>query len=168
MLDRTSIGTVAPRLAQLVRMLASPIDGEALSAARALGRALAGAKLDFHDLASLIEDAAVPFAYAPRPSSRPAPSPTEWPSPASKPKPEPKPKSEPNPWPTWGTLRHSQVVAWLYAIDTGPHSIEKNTRPVWDELMRQIICRPHELLTRKQINLFNRLVRSTWEKGVRT
>lgn len=63
-------------------------------------------------------------------------------------------------------LRHSQVVAWLYAINDGPHAIEKSTRPAWDDLMRQIIVRPHEMVSRKQINLFNRLLRSTWEKGV--
>lgn len=46
---------VAPRIAALVRMLASPVDGEALSAARAIGRTLVGAGVDFHALAEVIE-----------------------------------------------------------------------------------------------------------------
>ena len=162
MLDRTSIGTVAPRLAQLIRMLASPVDGEALNAARAIGRTLGGVGLDFHDLAHLVEDEAVPFAYAPRPSSRPAAKPTEWPSP-----PPEKPKPEPNPWPTWGALRHSEHVAWLLAIEKSGHSFEGATRAEFDYLRVLVIVRPHEMPTRKHINLFNRLVRSAWEKGSR-
>ncbi|HEX9322907.1 MAG TPA: hypothetical protein VF913_12410 [Xanthobacteraceae bacterium] len=42
---------VADRVGTLVRLLGSPNDGEALGAARALGRVLEGAHLDFHDLA---------------------------------------------------------------------------------------------------------------------
>ena len=62
--------TVAPRIAALVRMLASPADGEALNAARALGRTLSSAGLDFHPLASLVEHPIVSPPTPPYQSAR--------------------------------------------------------------------------------------------------
>jgi hypothetical protein len=50
-----ALAVVAPRLGQLVRLLASDRDGEVLSAARALGRTLKGIGEDFHTLAAAIE-----------------------------------------------------------------------------------------------------------------
>ena len=44
-----------PALAKLIRLLASDVDGEALAAVRALGRALKASGCDFHDLASIVE-----------------------------------------------------------------------------------------------------------------
>ena len=46
---------VVPRLGALLRMLGSPVDGEALGAARAIGRTLNGAGVDFHTLADVVE-----------------------------------------------------------------------------------------------------------------
>lgn len=46
--------TVSERTRQLVRMLASPVDGEALAACRALGRQLQREKLSFNDMADLL------------------------------------------------------------------------------------------------------------------
>ena len=160
----TSLNEIAPRLGQLIRMLSSDQDGEALNAARAIGRTLVGAQLDFHALAEFVESAPAPYSYRPTSSSyRPA----DRQSTASKPAQQaPKPKA-PNPWPTWGTLKRSQQIAWIDAIQDGPHSIDKNTRPEWDALRRKVVCAPHELLTRREINLCNRLIRSSWEKGVR-
>jgi hypothetical protein len=42
-------------LAKFIRLLASDVDGEALAAVRALGRALRASGYDFHDLAQIIE-----------------------------------------------------------------------------------------------------------------
>ena len=50
-----AFASIAPRLGALIRVLASPQDGEALGAARAIGRVLTSAGLDFHDLAARIE-----------------------------------------------------------------------------------------------------------------
>jgi hypothetical protein len=47
--------TARPALAKLLRLLRSPVDGEALGAARALGRTLKANGCDFHDLANIIE-----------------------------------------------------------------------------------------------------------------
>jgi hypothetical protein len=47
--------TARPALAKLLRLLGLPIDGEALGAARALGRTLKANGCDFHDLAGIVE-----------------------------------------------------------------------------------------------------------------
>ncbi|RYC29640.1 hypothetical protein D3273_22780 [Lichenibacterium minor] len=44
-----------PRIGALLRMMASPVDGEALNATRALGRTLQGAGVDWHALADAVE-----------------------------------------------------------------------------------------------------------------
>ena len=51
----TALAPIAPKLGKLVRLLASDRDGEALAAARMIGRTLAGANLSFHDLAAVVE-----------------------------------------------------------------------------------------------------------------
>lgn len=51
----SALAPVFPKLRPLVRMLGSPIDGEALNAARAIGRVLQSAGSDFHDLARALE-----------------------------------------------------------------------------------------------------------------
>ncbi len=50
----------APRVAQLIRVLSTSADGEALGACRALGRVLASAGSDFHELAAIVEAQAAP------------------------------------------------------------------------------------------------------------
>jgi hypothetical protein len=52
---------ILPRVGSLLRMLASPADGEALNAARALGRALGGVGLDLNDLAEVVEHPPTPM-----------------------------------------------------------------------------------------------------------
>ena len=51
---------VALRVGPLIRLLGSSQDGEALGACRALGRVLANAGADFHELAASIEAQAAP------------------------------------------------------------------------------------------------------------
>jgi hypothetical protein len=58
----------APKLRKLLLMLSSNQDGEVISAARAIGRALQSANADWHDLAGRLLD--------PRPS--PPPPPLGW------------------------------------------------------------------------------------------
>jgi hypothetical protein len=48
-----TLAAIAPRVAQLIRLLASDRDGEALAACRALGRTLASVGQDFHSLAAV-------------------------------------------------------------------------------------------------------------------
>jgi hypothetical protein len=47
--------TLAPKVASLLRLLGSPVDGEALAAARALDRTLKGVGRDLHALAAIVE-----------------------------------------------------------------------------------------------------------------
>jgi hypothetical protein len=47
---------VAAKIGKMIRLLASDIDGEVLSAVAALQRALAGAGADLHELAAMIEN----------------------------------------------------------------------------------------------------------------
>lgn len=59
--------TVRAKLAPLIRLLSSPVDGERLAAVGGLGRILRGAGLTFHELAHAIErpqEAAAPRAQA--------------------------------------------------------------------------------------------------------
>jgi hypothetical protein len=56
----SALAAVAPRVGQLIRLLGSSQDGEALGACRALGRVLASAGADFHELAASIEAQAAP------------------------------------------------------------------------------------------------------------
>ena len=51
---------ILPRVAGLLRLLGSDVDGEALGAARALRRTLGGVGLDLHALAAVVEHAAEP------------------------------------------------------------------------------------------------------------
>lgn len=53
--------SVLPRLGSLLRLLGSDVDGEALGAARALRRTLAGIGLDLHALADAVERPAAPL-----------------------------------------------------------------------------------------------------------
>ena len=50
----TALVTIAPRLAQLIPLLASDKDGEVVATARAIGRTLKQAGSDFHDLAATL------------------------------------------------------------------------------------------------------------------
>jgi hypothetical protein len=59
----SALAAVAPRVGQLIRLLGSSQDGEALGACRALGRVLDGAGADFHELAASIEALAAPSVH---------------------------------------------------------------------------------------------------------
>lgn len=50
----------ADKLAKLIPLLASDHDGEVVSAARAIGRALKAANCDFHDIVKALSTAATP------------------------------------------------------------------------------------------------------------
>lgn len=50
-----TLAAIAPKLGKLIRLLASDRDGEALAAARGIGRTLEAAGLDFHALADVID-----------------------------------------------------------------------------------------------------------------
>lgn len=57
-----------PIISKLIPLLGSPVDGEALGAARAIERSLAAQKLDWHDLVQVLEHKSLKVAL-------PAPAP---------------------------------------------------------------------------------------------
>jgi hypothetical protein len=67
----SDLASVAPRIGQLVRLLASDRDGEVVAAARALARTLKSVGADFHTLADLVERPSLGALElpAPRPES---------------------------------------------------------------------------------------------------
>ena len=68
---------VPPKVCNIIPMLGSPLDGEALGACRAVGRVLDQAGLDFHALAASINTSPTgeadpsPFGFGPVPPYRP-------------------------------------------------------------------------------------------------
>ena len=76
-----ALAPVASKLSPLVRMLGSPIDGEALAACRAIGRTLNTAGCDWHDLALVVERAGLPVVVDvnhPHQEAPPAPELSPW------------------------------------------------------------------------------------------
>jgi hypothetical protein len=73
----SELAIIAPRLTKLIPLLSSDHDGEVIATARAIGRTLQGAGLDFH---SLVEALSIHKpTYAPPPARKepaPAPQPT--------------------------------------------------------------------------------------------
>ena len=65
--------TILPRVGALLRLLGSDQDGEALGAARALGRTLSASGLDLHALADVVENPPAPMVFyrQPEPARRP-------------------------------------------------------------------------------------------------
>jgi hypothetical protein len=64
------LAAVAPRIGQLIRLLASDKDGEVVATARALARTLKSVGADFHELANLVERPSPALELsAPRPES---------------------------------------------------------------------------------------------------
>ena len=151
-----ALSTVAPKLAKLIPMLSSNHAGEVLATAAAITRTLKSAGLDWHDLARQVE--AHPISYG-RQWEPPRPAPAAEPKPAS-----PKWKA---PWPTFSSLRQRQRLAWLHEIEARSHCMEPKAKAAFFALNRKMITQPHEVLTRKETNLFNRLVKLFWVMEVR-
>lgn len=69
----TALAPVAPRLGHLVRLLGSDKGGEVIATASAIGRTLHSVGADWHDLAEVVERAALPVVLEqPKPEAAPA------------------------------------------------------------------------------------------------
>ena len=71
----TAIEPIADKLSKLIPLLGSPVDGEALSAVRAIDRTLKSAGSDWHDLASALNSRPGATKTAPTPKPKPPPPP---------------------------------------------------------------------------------------------
>lgn len=75
----TGLGTAAPRLAKLIPMLGTDRDGELVGTVHAIRRTLKSAGCDLHDLAEVVERAALPVVVEqPRQEGSPAPELKPW------------------------------------------------------------------------------------------
>ena len=161
-----SFALIADRPGKLIPMLSSDQGGEVIAAAAAIGRALKGAGLDWHDLAR--RAAAPTFAdmmqVRVRPATKPSAAP-EPPKPAEPPTP-PKPKREPSPWPTWATLSRFQRLAWMDVIKADASLMTAREAEAFNRFYRAHYTL-QEGWSRQDTNLFNRSVRTLWERGWR-
>ena len=175
---------IADRLGKLIPRLASDHDGEVVATVSAIGRTLQGAGLDWHDLSERVTAPKLADVMPMRrPQPQPEPEPWSSPGPSStgpvKPpgcsdhdweramrraRGEQRPKKEPPPWPTWGTLSHFGKLACMDAIlrdgDLSPTDL-KAFRAFHGPYYR------NQEWSRKDVNTFNRHIRTMWERGWR-
>ena len=165
MTSTKTFASIADRLGKLIPLLSSDQGGEVIAAATAIGRTLTGVGLDWHDLAQRVAEPSITdfvadVFKAKQPTPPPTPEPTRAPPTPSK------PKREPSPWPTWATLSRFQRLAWMDVIKTEADLMSAKEVEAFARFYRA-----HYTLSdgwsRKDINLFNRGVRSLWERGWR-
>ena len=126
---------LAPKLDKLLPLLASDKDGEVVAAARAVGRTLAAAGLDFHDLAAAV--------------AAPAVSSGRWP-----------PTDEIRH--RWADIPRNERTAWLTAMQRSGVLSPWEENFV-DSILAQQLYRPWAELSLKQRTILDRLVRKMTE-----
>ena len=149
---------ILPRLGQLIRMLGSDQDGEALNAARAIARTLESEGKTFHELAVLVESGSnLDFAPPPRTEGRHG---------ARTPTPPPPPyyRSRPN----WEDLREFQKRDWLTVFLT-----KLRLSPEQAALMTDYRVKAnaedlmHWFPSEKQLRVAKQLLKLAWKTGAR-
>ena len=170
----TAFAPILDRLSKLLPRLASDQHGEVMATAAAIGRTLAAAKLDWHDLtarltAENLDDmiaAAARKPWPPEPAPDPKPAPPSW-SPEREPESQAaqKPKKEPSPWPTWSMLSHFSRLAVFDELKKGNQFTAEQAEAFakFHKVYYREQCGAH----RKAINLFNRGCRDLYERGFR-
>jgi len=139
-MSRAVLAPIAPRVGQLVRMLSTDRDGEALAAVRALGRILAGVGLTFHELADLIErepPERIVYLAGPR---------------------EP---LEPEAAPTWANLAPAERTAWLTLL-SGSDCL----KPFEANFIASVTRQVHGP-TPKQAVILSQIIGKAWSHGWR-
>ena len=157
---------VTDRIAKLIPRLASNHDGEVIATVAAIRRTLDGAGLDLHDLAECIGMVGIPMPHIVDPPVR-TPyarerTPDEWAEANEKMR-----EAEAAKWAKvtpWRRLSHFGRIEQLDRVAKAPLAflIPKDNRDAFDALRAKIVQRPQEIVTRKEINLFNKLVRALW------
>ena len=165
MISTTTFAPIADRLGKLIPRLASEHEGEVIATVAAIGRTLTGAGCDWHDLAQRVAEPSITdFVADVFKAKQPTPPPT--PEPSRAPPTPSKPKREPSPWPTWATLSRFQRLAWMDVIKAEADLMNAKETEAFSRFYQA-----HYTLqsgwSRQDINLFNRSVRSLWERGWR-
>ena len=162
--------TTADRLAKIIPRLASTHDGEVIAVVGAIRRTLDSAGFDLHDLAEHVA-AMVAFAAAPVRAEPRAPytsehqrTPAEWAEANRKMREAEEARAKRSPWPTFRQLNHFARVEMLDRVAKSSLSflMTKPNRDAFDALRVKIVQRPQEIVTRKEVNLFNRLMSALW------
>ncbi|MGI3902498.1 MAG: hypothetical protein ACRYGP_16785 [Janthinobacterium lividum] len=141
---------ILPRLGQLIRLLDSDQDGEALAAARAIGRALKADGATFHDLAEAVEA-----------GQSPAPSKSYYHSDWQPPEPTHKAP------PTWNELRGFERRNWLTAFVRKLDVPDETEMAELVQFRSQCVVDLMTCPTIRQLELFTRLMEQAWNVGVR-
>lgn len=144
-----------PKAMTFVRLLGSDQDGEALNAARALGRMLRRNGKDFHDLADLLTINGHPV---PTPVWEPPP---EWDWQDVEPE---KPAEPPGP-PDVKKMTRSDQLAWL-RLCIEKLSLERQDEFVVPDMASRLAGWSYHL-NREQLKVLNRVVRRAWRLGLR-
>ncbi|WP_237482647.1 hypothetical protein [Lichenibacterium dinghuense] len=150
---------IADRLSKLIPRLASDQAGEVVATAAAIGRTLAGAGLDWHDLAARLTGQTLTDLLAKADARPTSPSPPPQ-------RPAPPPKPEPSPWPTFGTTSHARRKLWLAAIAKDAEIMATVESDIFAAFRGRMADAP-DAVTTDDTRLFNRLARAAWTKGLR-
>ena len=146
-----------PKVQQLIRLMASDQDGEALGAVRAMARLLKSKGNDFHDLAGAIS--AMPA------QERAIDSPFAWDAAGYEPDYyEPTPRGA---CPTWSSLRGFERKDWASVVVKKFETRAADDRQAMIKLRFKIINAPDRALTHQEQRLFDRMVRLAWTAGLR-
>lgn len=158
---------IAEKLGKLIPRLASNHDGEITATVAAIGRTLATARLDWHDLAQRVAQPSfddVMATSAPSHQVRPTWQP---PAPPSKAQASPqKPRREAAHWPTWAIMTRFERLAWMDAIVGAADLMNAKEAEAFAQF-REAHYTLRDGWSRKDTNSFNRHVRTLWERGWR-
>lgn len=157
--------STADLLAKLLPRLASDHDGEVIATAAAIGRTLAAAERDWHDIAACVSFWARPkvdaAAHSEPPTAKPQPTDAEM-AEAVRQQAEAEAKKRRPAWPTWSSLNRFAMVEWLEAIEATPEAMRLTTAEVFSAFKNKIVRRPHERFEIRKRNLLNRLLKAAW------
>ena len=145
------LAVVGPKLTKLILLLSSNQDGEVVAAARAIGRTLSGAGMDWHSLAKALS---APPAQSAKPSNATSSEPKAK---AYSPPPPP-----PGP-PRWRSLdridrlTHLSYICYMGSLSLWERSFAKSIEALLE-------ASPSATLTPKQIQILDALLAKEWEE----
>ena len=145
------LATVSPKLSKLILLLSSNQDGEVVAAARAIGRTLSGAGMDWHNLVKALTTPPVPPA-----------NPSNATSSGPKAKAYSPPRPSPGP-PRWRSLdsgerlMHLDYICYMGSLSPWERSFAKSIEALLE-------TRPYATLSPKQIQILDSLLAKEWEE----
>ena len=142
---------VAPKLSKLILLLSSNQDGEVVAAARAIGRNLSGAGMDWHNLAKALTTPPAQSAKAAAGS---------WSAPKAKAYSPPPPPPGPPRWRSLDRidrLMHLDYICYMGSLSPWERSFAKSIEALLE-------ARSHATLSPKQVQILDSLLAKAWEE----